>query len=189
MAVPLASHHAAGSCSAQPGRGVSSESGAVAAAVTAPAGLTRMAFTPLVPTSSPRNCESSTLPRTEQQLHGELIKPFVGVALGPHRGQVERLGLERARAFGAEQHAPGSAASAVAQLPQKLLDLGVVIEALDLLLQDQIGAHASGGKGPDAVFVLRAIGVAVEMPHPGPACVFEQLHEEECSLRIVAPEP
>src|SRR5207237_544099 len=159
-----------GSCSAQPGRGVSSESGTVAAAVTATAGLTRMAFTPLVPTSSPRNSESPILPYTEQQLHRELVEPLVSKALGAQRVQVERLGLERARSFGAELHTPRGAASAVAQLSQQLLDLGVMVEALHLLLQDEIGAHAPGGEGPDPVCIFRAIGVAVEMPHPGPAC-------------------
>src|SRR5437588_3431460 len=132
MAVPLACHHASGSCSAQPGRGVSSESGTVAAAATAPAGLTRMAFTPLVPTSSPRNSESPILPYTEQQLHRELVEPLVSKALGAQRVQVERLGLERARSFGAELHTPRGATSAVAQLSQQLLDLGVMVEALHL---------------------------------------------------------
>src|SRR5437870_4744759 len=115
MAVPLACHHASGSCSAQPGRGVSSESGAVAAAVTAPAGLTRMAFTALVPTSRPRNSESAISAYTQQELHRELVEPLVGVALGANRGQVECPGLERARPLGAERHALRGAAAPAAE--------------------------------------------------------------------------
>src|SRR5205823_6543614 len=191
MAAVLASHHASGSCSAQPGHGVSSESGTVAAAATAPAGLTRMAFTPLVPTSRPRNSESSFLPGTEQQLHRELVEPFVSVTASTQRGQVERLRFERARPVGGELHTRRRAAlpTAVAQLRQQLLNLGVVVEALDFLFQDQVGAHAAGGEGPDPVLVLRAVGVAVEVPHPGPACSLEQLDEKERRFGIVAPEP
>src|SRR5436305_10798582 len=188
MAAVLASHHASGSCSAQPGHGVSSESGTVAAAATAPAGFTRMAFTPLVPTSSPRSSESSVLARTQQQLHRELVEPLVSVALATHRRQVERLSFECACPLGAERYRAVPTAPA-AQLRQQRLDFGVVIEALHLLLQNQVGAHAAGGEGPDAVLVLRAVGVAVEMPHAGPAGVLEQLDEEKRRLGVVAPEP
>src|SRR5256885_3974379 len=147
MAAALASHHASGSCSAQPGRGVSSESGTVAAAVTAPSGLTRMAFTPLVPTSSPRSSESSALARTQQQLHRELIEPLVGIALTADRRQIERPGLERASTLRAEGHALARRPAPAAELLQERLDFRVVIEALHLLLQDQVGAHAAGGEG------------------------------------------
>src|SRR5256714_6450072 len=190
MAAALASHHASGSCSAQPGRGVSSESGTVAAAATAPPpGLTRMAFTPLVPTSRPRSSESSALARTQQQLHRELIEPLVGIALTADRRQIERPGLERASTLRAEGHALARRPAPAAELLQERLDFRVVIEALHLFLQDQVGAHAAGGEGPDAVLVLRAVGVAVEVPHAGPAGVLEQLDEEKRRLRIVAPEP
>src|SRR2546423_2827629 len=188
IAPALASHHASGSCSAQPGRGVSSDSGTVAAAATAPAGLTRMAFTPLVPTSSPRSSESSVLARTQQQLHGELVEPLVGVTLGTHRRQVERLAFECARPIGAEGHGAVPTAPPE-QLRQERLDFGVVIEALHLLLQNQVGAHTAGGEGPHAVLVLRAVGVAVEVPHAGPAGVLEQLDQEKSRLGIGAPEP
>src|SRR5438874_5227076 len=189
IAAPLASHHASGSCSVQPGRGVSSESGAVAAAATAPSGLTRMAFTPLVPTSRPRSSESSALAHTQQQLHRELIEPLVGVALTADRRQIERSALERARTLGAEGHALARRPAPAAELLQERLDFRVVLEALHLLLQDQVGAHAAGGEGPHALLVLRAVRVAVEVPHAGPAGVFEQLDEEKRRLRIVAPEP
>src|SRR6266516_4824338 len=181
-----ASHHVCGCCSAQPGRGVLRVSGVVAVASTSPASVTRSALTPLVPTSRPRKSASATLSHAQQQLHGELVKPLIGVSLPPDRREVERLGLERAGPLGTEDDAfpaPGP------QLGQELLNLRIGVEALGPLLQDQVGAHAPGGEVPDAVLVLRAIGVAVEVPHPRPARVFEQLHEEESSLGVVAPEP
>src|ERR1051325_8006435 len=164
MAAALASPPAAGSCSAQPGRGGSSARGTVAAASTAPAGLTRMAVTPLVPTSSPRNRESATSACPQQQLHRELVESLVGVALAAERGQIEGPGLERARPFRAKGHALGRGPAPPAQLRQQLLDLGLVIEALHFFLEDQVGAHASSGERPDSLLVLRAVGVAVEVP-------------------------
>src|SRR5207302_10335783 len=160
MAAALASHHASGSCSAQPGRGVSSESGRVAAAATAPSGLTRMAFTPLVPTSSPRSSESSALARTQQQLHRELIEPLVGVALTADRRQIERPGLERARTLRAEGHALARRPAPAAELLQERLDFRVVIESLHLLLTVQVGANASVGAGPTALTFLLEVGGA-----------------------------
>src|SRR5207253_1951999 len=97
----------------------------------------------------------------------------------------------RARALRAELHAPGdvAAAAAVAQLPHQLLDLGVVVEALDSLFQDQIRAHTPRGEGPHPVFILSAVGMTVEVPHPGPGRILEQLDEEKRRLGIVAAEP
>src|SRR3989454_6549080 len=66
VAAMLACHHASGSCSAHPGRGVSRESAALAVASTAPAGLTKTAFTPLVPTSRPRNRASRSEEHTSE---------------------------------------------------------------------------------------------------------------------------
>src|SRR5215210_9216511 len=92
-----ACHHASGSCSAQPGSGVDIESGDVADATTSPDGATRIAFTPLVPTSRPRKTDSATSAHPEQDLHRQLIQPFVGVALLAHRGKIELLALDRLR--------------------------------------------------------------------------------------------
>src|ERR1700757_4735677 len=85
IAAQLASHHSSGSCSAQPGCGVSSDSGAVAVASTPPSGATRMAFTPLVPTSRPRN----RLPHSQEQLHRELVEPLVRVTALAECGEIE----------------------------------------------------------------------------------------------------
>src|SRR5512146_988142 len=91
----VACHHASGSCSAQPGFGVEREIGVVAEATTSPAGLTKMALTPLVPTSRPRKSESATLSHSEQELHGELVELLVSVTLRAHGLEVEALVLER----------------------------------------------------------------------------------------------
>ena len=53
------------------------------------------------------------------------------------------------------------------------------MEALGLLAQDQVGAHAAAGEVPHAVGVLGAVGVRVEVAHAVPAGVLEQLHEVE----------
>src|SRR5258708_5526565 len=70
----------------------------------------------------------------------------------------------------------------------ELLDLGVGVELSDLLLENEIGPHAARGEVPDSRFVLGAVGVAVEVPHPRPARVFEQLDQKERALGIVAAE-
>src|SRR5262245_39244771 len=91
MASSVACHQLAGSCSAQPGWGVLSARGVVALASTSPRAFTRMALTPLVPTSSPRNNGLATLLHSQQQLHGELIESLVRVALPTQGSQIEGL--------------------------------------------------------------------------------------------------
>src|SRR5258708_30329335 len=83
-----ASHHAAGSCSAQPARGVDSNNDVVAAAATSPLGATRIALTPLVPTSRPRNNGSPTSTHSEQELHRQLVESLIRESLVPQRRQV-----------------------------------------------------------------------------------------------------
>src|SRR5215218_7313159 len=90
-------HHASGSCSAHPGCGVAIVSGDVAEATTSPDPATRIAFTPLVPTSRPRKTDSATSAHSEQNLHRQLIESLVGVALLAHRGKIELLVLDRLR--------------------------------------------------------------------------------------------
>ena len=54
-------------------------SGDVADATTSPDGATRIAFTPLVPTSRPRKTFSATSAHPEQDLHRQLIQTLVRV--------------------------------------------------------------------------------------------------------------
>src|SRR2546429_7913101 len=96
MAVALASHHASGSCSAQPGRGVASASGAVAAPATSPAGRTSTAFTALVATFNPSNSASSISADTQQEFHRELVETLAAPKPFAQRGQFERPCLPRA---------------------------------------------------------------------------------------------
>src|SRR3954464_1378230 len=74
------------------------------------------------------------------------------------------------------------------EAPRERLDLRIGIELRDLLLEDEIGAHAAGREVPDPLLIFRAVRVAVEVPHAGPLRVLEQLDEEERGLRILAAE-
>src|SRR4051794_19811096 len=164
----VASHHASGSCSAQPGRGIDSVSGVVAAASTSPEGATRIALTPLVPMSSPRNTDSLTLPHSEQQFHRQLIEPFVCVAARAQAVEVERLILELARQVGGVAYAFAGGRAARTEISEERLDFPIGVEARDLLSQNEVGAHAAAREVPHAGFVLGAIGVAVEVSHAIP---------------------
>ena len=57
-----ASHHSAGCCSVQPGRGVSSSCGRVASATSSPSVVTASARVPLVPTSTPTRTATARHP-------------------------------------------------------------------------------------------------------------------------------
>ena len=73
----------------------------------------------------------------------------------------------------------GSPSSANLVDAQRLLDLLVLVEAPCLVGQDQVGAHATAGEVPDAVAVLGAVRVGVEVPHALPAGVLEELDDIE----------
>src|SRR3954463_3434717 len=94
MADTLAIHQDSGSCSAQPGCGVESCRGVTAPASTSPDCATRIAFTPLVPTSIPRKQDAATLAGSEQDLHRELIELLVLIAFRARAVEVEGLRLE-----------------------------------------------------------------------------------------------
>jgi hypothetical protein len=163
-------------------------SGVVADATTSPDGATRVAFTPLVPTSRPRKTDSVTTAHSEQDLHRQLVEPLVGVAVVAHRGQIELLALNRRRELLRELEARAALRATLSERAEERPDLRVGVEQRDLLLEDEIRAHAPGGEIPHALLILGAIGVAVEVPHPGPLRILEQLDEEEGGLRILAAE-
>ena len=56
-----------------------------------------------------------------------------------------------------------------------------------LVLEDQVGPHAAAGEVPDALVVLGAVGVRVEVARAVVADVLEQLHQEERRLIDSAP--
>ena len=64
------------------------------------------------------------------------------------------------------------------------LDLGVGVPARRLLLQDQVRPHAAAGEGLDALVVLGAVGVRVEVARAVVADVLEELHQEERGARV-----
>src|SRR5689334_5752200 len=173
----VAPHQSSGSCSAHPGRGVDSASGVVALAMTSPSRETRIALTPLVPTSRPRNAALGTSASSEQELHRQLVEALVRVAAIAQGGKVEAQALDPPRFVRREADTVAGRRPALAQFGQQRLDFGVRVEPGDLLLEDQVGAHATGREIPDAGFVLGAVGVAVEVAHAVPRRVREQLHE------------
>ena len=71
----------------------------------------------------------------------------------------------------------------------ELLDLRIGVPALGLLLQDQVGPHASAREGLHVVVVRGPVGVRVEVPAPLVPDVLEELHEEERRLRVRRAEP
>src|SRR5213075_2603271 len=112
----------------------------------------------------------------EQQFHGELIEPLVRVAALPERREVKaRLA----------QLGECGSSNAAAGLGEELLDLRIAVELRDFVLENQVRPHASGGKVPDAGVVLGAVGMAIEMPHPRPLRIFEQLDEKEGAFGVV----
>ena len=63
------------------------------------------------------------------------------------------------------------------------MNLRIGIELRRLLFEDQIGAHAALRKSLDAVQIVGAIGVRVEVARARVAHVFKKLDEEERGLR------
>src|SRR5206468_8326102 len=118
-------------------------------------------------------------------------EPLVPVALAAERGEIESVPLESRRRLRAVRRAGQSVDGRSVEMRERLqdvLDLGVGVEARDLLLQNEVRAHAVISEIPDAFFVFRAVRVAVEVTHAGPLGVLEQLHEEEGALLVFAPE-
>src|SRR5215207_4248206 len=115
----------------------------VAEASPAPDAATRIAFTPLVPTSSPRKTGSLTSPNSEQQLHRQLIESLVRVAARAQAGEVEWLVRERARRVRGEADAFAGGRPTLAQFPEQCLNLGIGVEARDFFFEDQVRAHAA----------------------------------------------
>src|SRR4051812_32449701 len=183
-----ASHQATGSCSAHPGCGVDIDSGVVDADITSPDGATRMALTPLVPTSRPRKSDCATLPHSEEDLHRELVETLVAVAACAETFEVELLVLDGLRELLVELHARARRATTLPELADQLLDLNVRVELRHLLLEDEIGAHAAAREVPDAFLILGAVRMRIKVTHAGPLRVLQQLHQEERRLGILASE-
>src|SRR4051794_29315453 len=102
-------------------------SGVVDAATTSPLTATRMALTPLVPTSMPRKTCSPMSAHSEQQLHRQLIELLVAIALGAQRLELELLVANGLRALLGVRHAQTARRAALAQLTENPLDLLVRI--------------------------------------------------------------
>src|SRR5438045_7448157 len=122
-----------------------------------------MAFTPLVPTSTPRKQGSATSTHSEQDLHRQLIESLVRITLLSHSREVEGSFFDLARTGRAERRPIGRFAAARSKVTEQTLNLGVGVEARDFVLEDEIGPHAAGGEVPHALLVFGPIRVAVEV--------------------------
>ena len=166
--------------------------GAGPTATTAPVSASRTStLVDCVDESTPATSGTAVeLSDAEQQLGDELVEPLVAVALGGQRVDVVRLARMAAIASAPRPSGDGR----LGELGglgdgQRLLDLGVVVEAARLLREDEVGAHATASEVPHAVGVLGAVGVGVEVAHARPARVLEQLHEVEGVADALGPEP
>ena len=181
----VACHHASGSCSAQPGCGVDIVSGDVADATTSPLGATRIALTPLVPTSSPRKSGSATSAHSEQELHRQLVEPLVArsPSRASPRGRTARR-LNRLRGCRRVLDArTRRSRRARASSPSSAWISASALKRATFSLRMRYVRMLPRAKSHTPCFVFGAVGVAVEVPHAGPLRVLEQLHEEERRLR------
>ena len=71
---------------------------------------------------------------------------------------------------------------------QRLLDGGVGAERGGALLEDQVVAHAAGGRGPDAVEVLGARRLEVEVPGAVVAGRLQQVDQPEGGAQVAGAE-
>src|SRR5258708_9343858 len=96
---------------------------------------------------------------SEQELHGQLIKPLICIALLPHCVEIKCLAPDRVGILAVGDALTWSRA-ALAKLTEQMLDLLVRVKRRDFLLEDQVGAHAASGKVPNALLFLGPVRVA-----------------------------
>src|SRR5262245_10142552 len=122
----------------------------------------------------------SLLSDAEQQIDHELVEFFVWQSLLRQFGPVEVHRLDLFRAFFGEfQRDRLERRVGRTDFGEQRLNLFILAELPGLLFEDQVISHATGGEIPDALFVLAAIGVRVEMPRAFVALLFEHLDQEE----------
>ena len=112
----------------------------------------------------------SAMPRAPGLVGVERLGAEVGEGLARGRGSVRRAG-RRGRRVSA------------------CLDLGVGAEGADLLAQDQVVAHAAGRRGPDAVHVLGARRLEVEVARAVVAAVLDDVDGPERAAGVAGAEP
>src|SRR5689334_1171719 len=103
-----------------------------------------------------------SLPNAEQEFYSQLVKTFIGQVALSEGNAIKIHCLEPGRTFGTVT-LPNESISAVVvvDLLEKRLDLLVSVEALGLLLQDQVGAHTTARKGAYIFLTRAAIGMSV----------------------------
>src|SRR5207249_885401 len=91
------------------------------------------------------------LPHAEEKLGDQLVEPFVAIADGAERIDVDCLGIAAQRGDGGRARAAGQ--RLLAELlglgcAERSLDLGVVAEPACLVGEDEVGAHATAREVP-----------------------------------------
>jgi hypothetical protein len=135
------------------------------------------------------DCVPQSIPRNPgEQVEGHLVQPLVPKRVIGKRHRVKALSLERLGIF-------GRPAQSLAELPVRALgrasqrlDLLVVVEALNLLLEDEIAAYAAAHQIPDLVWCVGAVWLHVEGARPVPGRVFQQLDQEKGLLDVLGAE-
>src|SRR5262245_29553875 len=110
----------------------------------------------------------SRSPHSEEELHGQLVEPLVAVSGAAHVLEIERCLFEFSSGIRLELHAGSRVGPAPSELFQQTLNLSVGFEALRLLLEDEIRAHAACREVPHTLLIFGAVGVTVEVTHAGP---------------------
>ena len=116
--------------------------------------------------------------RSEQQFDDQLIEALVREPPARQRRTVEDLRLQFVRPR-TRVRPDADGIAGFADLGEQRLNRRVSAEPLRLLLEDQIAAHAAAREIPDALLVLGAIGMRIEMSRAVVARLLEQLDEEE----------
>src|SRR5687768_3792075 len=130
----------------------------------------------------------ATLAGAEEEVHDELVELLVASAAGGERVGVDGVVLEGCGVVGAVAVGGGGAVEGVVHLPELVQHGGdgrVGVELAHLLFQDEVGAHAALCELPDAVLVLGAVGVGVEVARAVVAVVLEELDQEEGALGVL----
>src|SRR5262245_55332415 len=125
----------------------------------------------------------------EQQIDHQLVEFFIWQPLLRQLGPVEVHRFDLLRALlGELQRDRLERRVGRRDFGEQRLNLLVFAELPGLLFEDQVISHAAGGEIPDALFVLAAIGVGVEMARAFVAFLFEHLDQEEQVLDTLGAE-
>src|SRR5579884_520863 len=134
-------------------------------------------------------CERLLSAHAHNKLYSELVEAFVAVAALRYGIYVEGGLFQLLHRIGAVTSAQQLFVDGVAavDLFDELLDLGILLEAVDFSFEHVVGAHAAEGEVPDALLIFGAVGVGVEVVRAIVMLLFEQFDEEEHAFDVLGP--